>query len=163
MHGVSLQAIQGMAGDQNDEMLDEDEGERGVIPSEDDEPESEEGVDSDLGGQFRNFDRRVRPVELADLDSAGGRLVTSFSHLKNAYLSSARKQFIAASVEYLLCTTYECSDNMTISSLLAYLNAAMPPDKHEDFDTAEVTKTAAQLHEMGRLVFEGDVLHRLKE
>ena len=47
---------------------------------------------------------------------------------------------------------------MTISTLLVYLNAAMPQDKHEDFDTAEVTKTAAVLHEKGRIVFEGDLI-----
>lgn len=63
-----------------------------------------------------------------------------------------------ASIEYLFRLTYENTDDMTISALLVYLNAAMPPDKHEDFDTAEVTKTAAILHEKGRVIFEGDVV-----
>jgi hypothetical protein len=48
---------------------------------------------------------------------------------------------------------------MTISALLTYLNAAMPPDKHEDFDTAEVVRAAAALHDRGEISFEGDILH----
>jgi hypothetical protein len=52
---------------------------------------------------------------------------------------------------------------MTISSLLAYLNGAMPPDKHEDFDTTEVTKAAAALHGRGWVVFEGDTLRKMME
>jgi hypothetical protein len=61
-------------------------------------------------------------------------------------------------------TTYETSDDMTISALLTFLNAAMPPDKHEDFDTAEVVKTVAALTKErggdggGGIVFEGDML-----
>jgi hypothetical protein len=54
---------------------------------------------------------------------------------------------------------------MTISALLTFLNAAMPPDKHEDFDTAEVVKAAAAIKERGsgiggrgNIVFEGDML-----
>jgi hypothetical protein len=47
---------------------------------------------------------------------------------------------------------------LTISSLLSYLNAAIPPDKHEDFDTAEVVKAAASLQNRGDIVFEGDIL-----
>jgi hypothetical protein len=73
------------------------------------------------------------------------------------------KQFIAASIDHLFRTTYECTDDMTVSWLLAYLNAAMPPDKHEDFDTSEVTKAAVALHERGRIIFEGDVLRRMGE
>lgn len=55
-------------------------------------------------------------------------------------------------------TTYEPTDDMTISSLLTYLNAAMPPDKYEDFDTAEVAKAVAVLHDRGDIIFEGDML-----
>ncbi|KDQ26273.1 hypothetical protein PLEOSDRAFT_1077315 [Pleurotus ostreatus PC15] len=47
---------------------------------------------------------------------------------------------------------------MTISSLLTYLNAAMPPDKHEDFDTSEVVKAVAAFKEKGKVIFEGDTL-----
>jgi hypothetical protein len=74
-----------------------------------------------------------------------------------------RKHFIASSIDYLFRTTFETFDDMTISSLLTFLNAAMPPDKHEDFDTSEVTKAAAALHAKGRIVFEGDVLRRVIE
>ena len=69
-----------------------------------------------------------------------------------------RRDFVFTSIEYLFRLTYENTDDMSISALLVYLNAAMPPDKHEDFDTAEVTKTAAVLHEKGRVIFEGDLI-----
>lgn len=72
-----------------------------------------------------------------------------------------------SSVSYLFSTTYEVSDDLTIADLLAYLNAAMPQDKHEDFDTSEVIRAAAALVQecqrgnwngRGRFVFEGDLL-----
>jgi hypothetical protein len=47
---------------------------------------------------------------------------------------------------------------MSISALLAYLNAAMPPDKHEDFDTSEVARAVAAMKEKGKVVFEGDMI-----
>jgi len=59
-------------------------------------------------------------------------------------------------VEYLFSSTYESTDDMSISALLAYLNAAMPPDKHEDFDTTEVVRAVASMKERGKVVFEGD-------
>ncbi|PFH47831.1 hypothetical protein AMATHDRAFT_87489 [Amanita thiersii Skay4041] len=93
------------------------------------------------GGSGGSTVRRPWPVGLADLDSLPG-----------------RREFVLSSIEYLFRTTYETTDDMTISTLLLYLNAAMPQDKHEDFDTAEVTKTAAFWHEKGRVVFEGDVI-----
>ncbi|KIM39412.1 hypothetical protein M413DRAFT_190785 [Hebeloma cylindrosporum] len=85
--------------------------------------------------------RRAWPVGLADLDSPSG-----------------RKQFVFGSVEYLFATTYESTDEMSISALLAYVNAAMPQDKHEDFDTSEVARAVAAMTEAGRVVFEGDIL-----
>ena len=62
------------------------------------------------------------------------------------------------SVTHLLSTTYAPSDALRVSALLAYLNAAMPPDKHEEFDTAEVARAVGALAARGRVVFEGDVL-----
>ncbi|KAF9232452.1 hypothetical protein BU15DRAFT_67456 [Melanogaster broomeanus] len=78
---------------------------------------------------------------LADLDSGHGRM-----------------NFIFSSIAYLFMTTYETTDDMTISSLLTHLNAAMPQDKHEDFDTAEVVKAVATLQDRGDILFEGDML-----
>ena len=78
---------------------------------------------------------------LADLDSAEG-----------------RQSFVSHTLRYLFTTTYESTDDLSLSALLQYLNAAMPPDKHEDFDTAEVTKTMTALHDRGAFVFEGDVI-----
>lgn len=50
---------------------------------------------------------------------------------------------------------------MTVSALLTYINSAMPPDKHEDFDTAEVVRAAAALQDRGEITFEGDILRLL--
>lgn len=62
------------------------------------------------------------------------------------------------SIEYLFSTTYENTDELTISSLLGYLNSAMPVDKHEDFDTAEVAKAVAAMQEKRMVIIEGDVV-----
>ncbi|KAJ8695722.1 hypothetical protein PTI98_008295 [Pleurotus ostreatus] len=94
------------------------------------------------GGGGGGYSRRGgQPVGLADLDSLPG-----------------RRNFIFLAIDHLFCTTYENSDDMTISSLLTYLNAAMPPDKHEDFDTSEVVKAVAAFKEKGKVIFEGDTL-----
>jgi hypothetical protein len=83
-----------------------------------------------------------------------------------------RKQFLASSILHLFTTTYESTDDLPISSLLTYLNAAMPVDKHEDFDTAEVVKYVVALSgmpagsagfgerigERWRVVLEGDIV-----
>ena len=42
------------------------------------------------------------------------------------------------------------------------MNAALPPDRHEEFDTAEVTRAAKTLHDRGRVAFEGDTLKLLR-
>jgi len=83
------------------------------------------------------------------------RLSTGFADLDS---SSGRTAFIFTSILYLFTTTYKASDDLTISSLLTYLNAAIPPDKHEDFDTAEVIRGAAALQIRGNIIFEGDIL-----
>ncbi|TFY76401.1 hypothetical protein EWM64_g7612, partial [Hericium alpestre] len=80
----------------------------------------------------------------ADLDSPAGRL-----------------KFVLHSISYLFQTTYEQSDDLTMAALVAYLNTAMPPDKHEDFDTAEVTRAAKTLADRGKIAFEGDTLKLL--
>ncbi|CAL1714460.1 unnamed protein product [Somion occarium] len=101
-------------------------------PFEDPDAEGEpDYMDVDLG----------HPAILADLDSPAGRLDFAFK-----------------SIRHLFKTTYARSDDLTIATLVTYLNAAMPPDKHEDFDTTEVIKAATALHERGDFVFVGDVL-----
>ncbi|KAI0332675.1 hypothetical protein GY45DRAFT_1335357 [Cubamyces sp. BRFM 1775] len=96
----------------------------------------------DEDGVWDYMDVDVVPTrKLADLDSAAGRL-----------------DFVARSIRHLFRVTYERSDELTIATLVTYLNAALPPDKHEDFDTAEVTKAATALHERKTYVFEGDVI-----
>ncbi|KAF9073299.1 hypothetical protein BDP27DRAFT_1360483 [Rhodocollybia butyracea] len=86
---------------------------------------------------------------LADLDSSAG-----------------RKYFVSHSVAYLFQTTYDCSpnssDELSISALVAYLNAAMPIDKHEDFDTAEVVRCIGALRDKGRLLLEGDIVKKIR-
>ncbi|THH30509.1 hypothetical protein EUX98_g3678 [Antrodiella citrinella] len=83
----------------------------------------------------------VRPPRLADLESPAGRL-----------------DFVSKSIRHLFKTTYERSDDLTIATLVTYLNAAIPLDKHEDFDTTEVTKAASAISDRGDFVLEGDVL-----
>ncbi|KAI5120185.1 hypothetical protein M0805_002653 [Coniferiporia weirii] len=84
--------------------------------------------------------RRVEiPHGLADLDTPNGRLT-----------------FISTSVRYLFRTTYERADELSIGALVNYLNAAMPTDKHEDFDVQEVTRVVSSLAKSGELVQEGD-------
>jgi len=100
-----------------------------------------EGDEDAVGDDDMDVVMDVGPPRLADLDSPLGRL-----------------EFAFRSVRYLFKSTYEGGDDLTIAALVTYLNAAMPPDKHEDFDTAEVTKAATALHEKGHFVFEGDVL-----
>jgi hypothetical protein len=72
-----------------------------------------------------------------------------------------RLDFTRNSVAYLFRTTYAPADSLTIAALVAYMNAALPPDKHEEFDTAEVTRAAKTLHDRGSVVFEGDTLKPL--
>ncbi|KAI0075320.1 hypothetical protein K474DRAFT_1709125 [Panus rudis PR-1116 ss-1] len=98
--------------------------------------------DADAEGEPDDLDEDLgNPIRLADLDAPAGRL-----------------DFAFASVRHLFKTTYSRADDLTIATLVAYLNAAMPPDKHEDFDTKEVTKAAMALHERGDFVLEGDVI-----
>ncbi|KAK7453385.1 hypothetical protein VKT23_011649 [Stygiomarasmius scandens] len=91
----------------------------------------------------RSGPTRSRPV-LADLDSPVG-----------------RKHFVYSSIAYLFTTTYEATDDMSISTLLTYLNSAMPPDKYEDFDTSEVVRAVSSLKEKGKILFEGDLVKRV--
>ncbi|KAH9989918.1 hypothetical protein BJV74DRAFT_878122 [Russula compacta] len=72
-----------------------------------------------------------------------------------------RLNFTRHSITYLFRTTYTPADALTIAALVAYMNAALPPDKHEEFDTAEVTRAAKTLHDRGRVAFEGDTLKLL--
>lgn len=80
----------------------------------------------------------------ADLDSPADRLT-----------------FTRHSIVYLFRTTYTPADSLTIAALVAFMNAALPPDRHEEFDTAEVTRAAKTLHDRGRVAFEGDTLKLL--
>ena len=50
-----------------------------------------------------------------------------------------RKIFINTSITYLFSTTFDYgTDVLGVQALVAYLNAAMPPDQWEDFDDGEV-------------------------
>lgn len=108
---------------------------------------------------------------MADLDSPAGRRVSEFlcfffnvSNL-NVFRHS-RNHFVSHSIAYLFQTTYDTSpsagDELSISALVAYLNAAMPMDKHEDFDTSEVVRCVGALREKGRLLLEGDVVRKVR-
>ncbi|EKM50533.1 uncharacterized protein PHACADRAFT_263868 [Phanerochaete carnosa HHB-10118-sp] len=83
---------------------------------------------------------------------------TPLARMADLGTPAGRIEFISRSVQYLFRTTYDHADELTIAALVTYLNAAIPPDKHEDFDTTEVTKTTMVLRERGEFSFEGDVL-----
>ncbi|KAH8111768.1 hypothetical protein DFH11DRAFT_576855 [Phellopilus nigrolimitatus] len=87
------------------------------------------------------------PPSLADLGSPGGRLA-----------------FIAASIRHLFGTTYaRGADALSVGALVNYLNAALPPDKHEEFDVREVSAACGgALAKAGRVVLRGDEV-RLRE
>lgn len=72
--------------------------------------------------------------------------------------------FIALSIRHLFRTSYDAraGDELTAMALVNYLNAALPSDKHEEFDLSEVTKTVAgALRERGIVKLEGDVVRLL--
>ncbi|KAL4065716.1 hypothetical protein V8B97DRAFT_2025625 [Scleroderma yunnanense] len=132
-------------------------------------PESGTGTGSPNGRTKAHALRAVRPKSRHDVEMVhiaiessnhspshlSRRLMLGFADLDGV---TGRTNFIYSSIAYLFMTTYEPEDEMTISSLLAYLNAAMPLDKYEDFDTAEVAKAVALLQERGDIIFEGDIL-----
>lgn len=60
-----------------------------------------------------------------------------------------RKTFILTSITHLFSTTFDTStDVLSVRALVAYLNAALPPDKWEEFDEKEV-KSALEGDECG--------------
>ncbi|KAJ7053552.1 hypothetical protein C8F01DRAFT_1375120 [Mycena amicta] len=77
---------------------------------------------------------------------------------------SGRFAFVWSSIGYLFRTTYESGvDELRISTLLTYVNAALPTDKYEDFDTQEVVRAAGALCAAPDAAFalEGDVIRPL--
>ncbi|EIW75303.1 hypothetical protein CONPUDRAFT_169667 [Coniophora puteana RWD-64-598 SS2] len=125
-----------------------------------------EGSASSRGGArggARGAKGKFAEIPVADVPPGASRLMRRLN-IGFAELNSApgRTNFIFSSIAYLFMTTYEPSDDMTISSLLTYLNTTIPPDKYEDFDTTEVVKAAAALQERGDIVFEGDTLRLLE-
>ncbi|CCM02636.1 uncharacterized protein FIBRA_04740 [Fibroporia radiculosa] len=105
------------------------------------DPRRDRSSVSDASDGDGDLDDHGIQSRLADLDTPLGRL-----------------EFTLRSIRHLFRSTYRKTDDLTIAALVTYLNAAMPPDKHEDFDTSEVTKAAMTLHERGCFVFQGDVL-----
>ncbi|KAI9459734.1 hypothetical protein BJY52DRAFT_358082 [Lactarius psammicola] len=99
--------------------------------------------DPDAGPNASHFADNQAP-RFADLDSPADRL-----------------NFTRYSIACLFRTTYTPADALTIAALVAFMNAALPPDRHEEFDTAEVTRAAKTLHDRGRIAFQGDTLKLL--
>jgi len=81
---------------------------------------------------------------------------TSFQD-RRLIIPGIRANFIHKSIGYLFQTTYLAADEMTIASLVTYLNSALPPDKYEYFDTIEVARVAMTLSKTGPYVFDGNV------
>ena len=69
-----------------------------------------------------------------------------------------RKSFVLSSAEYLFRSTFQCND-LTLATLLDFLNCAMPPEKYEEFDSLEVIR-AISFGEHTRFVLEGNTVKR---
>ncbi|KAI0820269.1 hypothetical protein BC628DRAFT_1505971 [Trametes gibbosa] len=111
-------------------------------PSSEGDDDDDEDDDDDAPWDYAEGAVAVAVLpKLADLDSPEGRLA-----------------FVGRSIRHLYRVAYERADELTIAALVTYLNATLPPDKHEEFDTAEVTKAAAALHERRLFVVAGDVI-----
>ncbi|TRM56116.1 hypothetical protein BD626DRAFT_520872 [Schizophyllum amplum] len=85
-----------------------------------------------------------------------------------ADLSSAagRRAFVHTSAAHLFRTTYDTAagDLLTVSALLTYVNAALPADRCEEFDTTEVARALHGLEGGGEsrsVALEGDVIRWL--
>ena len=80
--------------------------------------------------------------------------------------AAGRRAFVHTSAAHLFRTTYdpEEKDVLTVSSLLTYINAALPPDRCEEFDTSEVARALHGLEGGGEsrgVALEGDVIRWL--
>jgi hypothetical protein len=134
-------------------------GMHGVEMNEED-MDAEGDVYPERGG---GISRRPHPTVLADIDSPRGRLVNSYFYLQFPIVLMSprfrsRTNFIHSSIVHLFRTTYDPTDELSVSTLLSYLNAAVPQDKHEDYDMGELVKALGSLRDGGRLTFEGDVV-----
>ncbi|KAI0262362.1 hypothetical protein BC834DRAFT_925275 [Gloeopeniophorella convolvens] len=131
----------------------------GVAPSDDPTPASGDDEDEDEDASADGADPDT------DAGASAGLVAHGHAHADSqaprfADLDSPadRLSFTRHSISYLFRTTYTAADTLTIAALVAYMNAALPPDKHEEFDTAEVIRAAKALRDRGRIAFEGDTL-----
>lgn len=116
-------------------------------------------IDGSEGPWADRMDVDRPSARMADLHTSKGRYVFLLAvPMAGLTYRRCRLEYTFRAVSHLFNSTYEPSDELTIASLVTYLNAAMPPDKHEDFDTGEVTKAAMALQSRGQFVLEGDVL-----
>lgn len=76
----------------------------------------------------------------------------------SSHMQHNRQAFIWSSICHLYSTTYETTDELSISALNNYLAAAVPQDKFEDFDVAEIVRTLASLRERGEIVLVEDII-----
>ncbi|KAF5387181.1 hypothetical protein D9615_002151 [Tricholomella constricta] len=123
--------------DQDQDAEEEEEEEEQAEEGEEEVPDGRQAGQAGQAGTWR----RVRPSRLADLDSVSG-----------------RRRFVLSALHHLASTTYARTDDMRVAPLLTYLAAAVPPDKHADFGTAEVVRALAALQRRGCLRLEGDVV-----
>ncbi|KAK7044007.1 hypothetical protein VNI00_008176 [Paramarasmius palmivorus] len=148
----------------------DDEDEEDQLHSGPDESDAEGSADPEADPEVGNYkghdgDVRMPPVavlhrgggEERDRDREKGTKSTRFA-LDN---STSRNRFIHHSILHLFSTTFSPSeDELSVSMLLAYLNAAMPEGKWEDFDTNEVVKVVSGFKDVGkeRVSLEGDLI-----
>ncbi|KAI0046046.1 hypothetical protein FA95DRAFT_1672021 [Auriscalpium vulgare] len=106
-----------------------------------------EGVSMDVDGPSTPAtpQKPYSPPPLADLSSPSG-----------------RSAFVMHAIVHLFHTTYTPADALSVAALVAYLNAAMPPGKHEHVQPAEVVRavrTSSETHaHVGAVALEGDMI-----
>ncbi|TDL14645.1 hypothetical protein BD410DRAFT_181217 [Rickenella mellea] len=104
----------------------------------DDVDMEERDDDSDSRRRWDEITRKKKKLTAAVVE--GRRRLSKKRGLADLDSPEGRTKFIAHSIRYLYTVTHERTDEICIQALIAYLNAAMPTDKHEDFDVAEVSR-----------------------
>ncbi|TFK98610.1 hypothetical protein BDV98DRAFT_572420 [Pterulicium gracile] len=115
------------------------------------------GVTTPVASSVSARTRLVEPISISPRQSR----VRGSRRTSNAFDISSqpnRTSFVLTSIQHLFQSSYEPTDVLSFSSLLAYLNTAMPPDKFEEFETPEVAKIVYSLSQKRRIVVEGDNL-----
>ncbi|ESK89579.1 hypothetical protein Moror_8684 [Moniliophthora roreri MCA 2997] len=140
--------------EEEDQLLHSDPDESDVDGSPDSDPDTRNPYHARDRDRDRDRDGDIRMVPISRRTATTTTTATRFD-LSNPTI---RNRFIHHSIHHLFSTTFSLSeDELSVSTLLAYLNAAMPEGKWEDFDTAEVVRTVVGFSRE-KVELEGDLI-----